>query len=362
MSVQIFKWDEAIRQLRTEWAGLVSSSGINPSLHPDWMDITVATHGLAQQSYVVVVKTVGGDTAFVPIVMRRISVAGVPMRCMDLCSNVMSYHAELTTTGAHEQVLTELLCSKLLPAWDVFRSGNLVTAGATAVAMTAISPSPRFAYMGERSPYIDMSQSWQEYLLDLPKKVRANIKGCIRAMQQAGETGMIWFEEGADTDRLIQDILAIESRSWKAADNKAIRADATEGAYYRRLLLWLAQYGLMANVLYINHLPAAYVLCARWRGWVGQLKTSYAQDVRDAGFRVIHASIEHAYALQQREYDFLGDAAPHKLRWTDRIREHEDRWVFAGHWRGRTLAAFKRSVDAWRRKRESVTLANESKQ
>lgn len=359
MPIQVFQWDKAIRELRTEWAALVSSSGANPSLHPDWMNITVAAHGMAGQSYVIVVKTPGGDSAFVPVVMRRVSVAGVPMRCLDLCSNVMSYHAGLVATGAHEQVLAELLTSKSLPSWDVFRFGNLVTTSATAIAMASFHSSRRFVYGGERSPYIDMSQTWHEYLAELPKKVRANIKGCIRSTQQAGETGMAWFEEAADTDRLLSDILAIESRSWKAADNKAIKEGAVEGAYYARLLPWLAQHGLMANVLYINHLPAAYVLCAKWQGWVGQLKTSYAQDVRDAGFRVIHASIEHAYGQQQREYDFLGDAAPHKLRWTDRIREHEDRWIFAGHWRGRALASLKQRVDSWRNKRRPPAQVNE---
>src|SRR5262249_17272390 len=148
------------------------------------------------------------------------------------------------------------------------------------------------------------------------------------------------------------DILEVESRSWKASDDKAIRAEETEGDYYRRLLPWLSRNGLLANVLYVKARPAAYVLCAKWRGWVGQLKTSFAQDVRDAGFRVLHASIERAYQDHEREYDFLGDVAPHKLRWADRVRAHETKWLFAPHWRGRALARFKRAVDAWRQRRQ----------
>jgi CelD/BcsL family acetyltransferase involved in cellulose biosynthesis len=349
MSIRLYSWHEAQSELRTDWAGLVSALKLNPSLHPDWLNISVSSKGMAERCHVASVSAAGGNVAFVPIVLRSVTVAGVPVRCLDLCSNMMSYHAELVTTGAHEQVLAELLSSTLIPEWDAFRLQNLPVSGLTTAAVTAVTGQQSFAYAGERSPYFDMPGSWEEFLRTLPKKMRANIKGCIRSTQEAGETDMKWYEQGSDEGLLLDDILNIESRSWKAADNKAIRADAAEGDYYRQLLPWLAANGLQANVLYVKHQPAAYVLCARWQGWVGQLKTSFAMGIRDAGFRVIQASIERAFTNRQNEYDFLGDAAPHKLRWASQVRIHEDRWIFARHWRGLALATLKRGVDALHR-------------
>ena len=87
------------------------------------------------------------------------------------------------------------------------------------------------------------------------------------------------------------------------------------------------------------------------------MKTSFAQDIRDAGFRVIHASLERVFRDQAREYDFLGAAAAHKLRWTDRVRAHEDKWLFARHWRGHALLRLKRLVDGWKRARRPETAA-----
>lgn len=358
MSLKLYDWNRAITELRGTWIDLLDGGGFNPSLHPDWLGLSMTAKGMMAESRVVLAQTANGNTAILPVIFRRRIVSGLPMRCMDLCSNYMSYHAELLASGGFEDLLLEILTSKELPAWDVFRLDNLVSGGRTARAMDGLAAAraaPTLRYEAEQSPYISISAPWPDYLRSLSKKMRANITRCVRSTQQAGETGMVWYGHDGDVDRLFADILEVESLSWKASENTAIRPDTIEGRYHKLLLPWLERNGLMANVLYVREKPVAYVLCARWRGWVGQLKTSFSRDIRDAGFRVIQASIERAFAAGEREYDFLGDAAPHKLRWTDRIRGHEHRWLFARHWRGKALHAAKRCVDGLRRRSPATT-------
>jgi CelD/BcsL family acetyltransferase involved in cellulose biosynthesis len=351
MTLKIYAWQDAVTELRSLWIDMVVARNLNPSLHPDWLDTTLHSHGLHQRAQVLLVETTRGEQAIVPVIPRRVAIGGVPFRCLDLCSNVLSYHAGLIATGGHADVLNELAMSPKLPAWDVLRLGNLVATEATAESVNGLDQLTARVrtYDGERSPYIAMTSDFPQFLGSLPKKMRANITRCIRVTQQAGETGMRWYEHDADTDQLLSDVLEIESKSWKAANHMAIKGDTAEGRYYQRLLPWLRGHGLMANVLYVKERPAAYVLCARWQGWVGQLKTSFDNDIRDAGFRVIHASIERAYSNRETEYDFLGDEAPHKTRWANQIRAHEHKWLFARHYRGRMLFHLKRTIDAWRR-------------
>jgi CelD/BcsL family acetyltransferase involved in cellulose biosynthesis len=273
---------------------------------------------------------------------------------MDLGSNVVSYHAELIAAGRLEAVIADLLSARQLPAWDVLRFGNLRSDGATAQAIKQVAATMKFpvtTYPGENSPYIQMSGDWEAYLLKLSKKMRANITRCQRSTQQAGESGMKWYEKGSDVAALLADILEVEGQSWKAQEATSIQSNGVELAYYQRLLPWLVDNGLTANVLYVKDKPCAYVLCAAWHGWIGQLKTSFSQDVRDAGFRVIQASIQRAFERGYTHYDFLGDAAPHKLRWTDQVQPHESVWVFARHLRGRMSAAVKKAVDGVRARR-----------
>ena len=82
--------------------------------------------------------------------------------------------------------------------------------------------------------------------------------------------------------------------------------------YHRRLLPVLAQDGaLLANVLHRAERPIAYSLCCHCHGWVGHLKTSFDQEFASLspGGYVIDASVERAFDLKAREFDFLGDAA-----------------------------------------------------
>jgi hypothetical protein len=354
MAIKIYPWLAGSSELRERWADCVKSGGYNPSLHPGWMDITLEAPSLQRQASIVHVSAPDAGELFVPLVTRTISIGGMPLRCLDLVGNVVSYHAELIAKGNLEPLLRELLTSRQLPAYDVLRLGNLPIDGSSLPIVNRLLNDGNWrslSYPGQQSPYVAIDTDWTGYLPKLSKKMRANITRCIRTTQQAGDSSMVWYTDASAIDRLMADILAVEARSWKAADNKAIKEDSIEQRYYRHLLPWLAEHGLLANVLYVNQAPCAYVLCSTWNGWVGQLKTSFDQSVRDAGFRVIQASIERAYSDGAKEYDFLGDAAPHKLRWTDKIREHEDKWIFAPHLRASLLFHLKRRIDAWRARR-----------
>ena len=353
MSIVVYEWGRALKEWGAIWAELVDSGGFNPSLHPDWMSSYLSAHDLIDAAYVIKIECAGVNVAIVPVILRKISIVGVPVRCLDLVSNVLSYHAELLVSGDVNQVIAVVLDSQLFENCDVFRLGNLVSTGVTVSALKEL-PAHLVAgvvgYKGESSPYFSLEQGWSEYVSKLPKKMRANIKGSIRSTQIAGENEMIWYLEDCDIDRLLCDILEVEKMSWKAADNKAIRSDSKEGTYYHNLLPWLGSRGLLANVLYINGRPASYVLCAKWNGWIGQLKTSFAEDIRDAGFRVIHASIENSFSGGNREYDFLGDVAPHKMRWANKIRTHHDIWIFDKHIRGSALLSVKRLADKFNKR------------
>lgn len=354
MTVQIYDWRNALREVRDEWSSLIATGKYNPSLHPDWLDATLTAWSLDGAASVAVVRADGGTLAFVPFLLLRRRVFGLPIRCLEPCSNVFSYHAEVACSGDAASALRELLTFRGLPSWDAFHVVNVPSEGPTARAMAALEAELSAGWsnrIGERSPYVTIEGGWQRFLTTRSKKVRANITRSQRLMKEAGETGMTWYERGSDWRPLLDAMLEIESRSWKLGAGVAILAGTPQSRYYERLLPWLCANGIQANVLYVKEKPVAYVLCAVWQGWVGQLKTSFVEELRDAGSRVVDASLERAFSNGYGEYDFLGDAAPHKLKWTDSVRGHADLWMFARHLRGRAAAGAKALADRVHRAR-----------
>ncbi len=347
MSVEIHEGLGSLpSQVKELWGSLVASGDYNPSLHPNWLGATLTAWGLSSSTRVAVVRH--ADTvAVIPLLIRRRTLMGLPLQALELASNVFCYHAEVVCSGNLEAALTELLGARSLPAWDVFRIDNLVSDGRTAQAIRALDLFAGIsARAGERSPYTPIDRDWTAYLATRAKKVRANVLRSQRMMKEAGETGMAWYESNSDVQRLLDDMLQIEARSWKSDAGVAIVAGTPQCEYYQRLLPWLADIGaLVANVLYIKEQPSAYTLCAAWQGWIGQLKTSFVAELRDAGSRVIHSSLERAFQRGGREYDFLGDLAPHKTRWADCVRPHEDLWAFSRGLKGRVFSKLKTFAD-----------------
>lgn len=351
-------------EVRALWSSLTDSGSYNPSVHPDWLEAALTAWGLVDSTAVAVIHAGANTVAVIPFLLRRRTLFGLPLKSLELATNICSYHAEIVGSGDVEKALALFLADRQLPAWDALLAVNLVTNGPTSRAIRAAHPralSGISARAGERSPYVVIDRDWTGYLATRPKKVRSNVTRSLRLMRQAGETGMEWYENDCDAARLLQDVLAIESRSWKASAGVAIVAGTPQNAYYERLLPWLAaRRSLMANVLYVQNQPVAYTLCVNWRGWIGQLKTSFVHGLRDAGSRVIHSSLERAFQREGREYDFLGDAAPHKMRWADAIREHEQVWAFPRHFRGRAFRSIKTVADSWHRRHEAKLATAES--
>lgn len=360
MSVEIHEGLGSLpAEVRELWGSLVTSGGYNPSLHPNWLGATLTAWGLSRATRVAVVRQ--ADTvAVIPFLLRRRTLMGLPLQALELASNVFCYHAEIVCSGNLEAALTELLGERRLPGWDVFRTDNVVSNGRTAQAIRALDVFAGISTRsGESSPYTLIDRDWTAYLATRAKKVRANVLRSQRVMKEAGETGMAWYESSSDVPRLLDDMLQIETRSWKSDAGVAIVAGTPQCDYYQQLLPWLADIGaLVANVLYIKEQPSAYTLCAAWQGWIGQLKTSFVAELRDAGSRVMHSSLERAFERGGREYDFLGDVAPHKTRWADSIRPHEDLWAFSKRLRGRLFAKLKAFADRrYERQRQAQAAA-----
>ncbi len=344
MQVKTYDLGAAVAELGERWVELVRREGLNPSLDPRWLDITIRS--LNTRGSVTVVAMFERDEllGIFPFQCFSQRYYGVRLNVAAPCSNLMSYHAEICAREAHEALLLAVLERAHRGRWDVLSFQNVPEESRTARAIEAIARTRGLWLVrepGERSPYINVRGSWDEFLRTRAKKLRANVTRAIRRMEQCGETGMCWHVSGS-TAELQSSILEIDDRSWKKDTGTAIRDSAAEARYHSELLPMLERMGaLFANVLFVKHQPGAYVLCCRYNGWVGQLKTSFDRSLPDAGARVIDESIRRAVTEGARTYDFLGDVAPHKLKWADAITSHSSFWLFAGRPLARAIGAAK---------------------
>lgn len=334
MEIRIFNWIEAQETLAREWTGLVDELGINPSHDPRWMDATVRSHELCDEARVAALFDGNRLRGVFPFRQRRLHSLGLPLLGIEPLTNLVSYHAQLIAAkdDAH-RLLGGVLEHPLLAPWDLLHFDNVPIGSATAGLLERIGKergSRMIRRDGENSPYIKISGDWQQYLATRNNKFRVNATRAIRKMAEAGETGMAWYIGADHSGQLLEQILAIEELSWKADAGIAIQQNPMEEAYHALLIPTLSEMGaLFANVLLVHERPVAYVLCCHHHGWIGQLKTSFDKQLAAAGARVIDASVQRAFGEGAEVYDFLGDAAPHKLKWTHDLCTHGNYWIYS---------------------------------
>jgi hypothetical protein len=310
------------------------------------MSAVVRSHELEASARVAARMENGSLTGVLPFTCGTERVYGIPLRTVDACSNSVSYHAELVAERNAADLLAETLRAACEGKWDLFRMRNVVDDSPTARILNEAAStfgSALITQPTESSPYLKLEAGWQPFLKTQSANFRSNISRTGKKFTAATGARMDWFENGDNLDRLLADILVIEEASWKKDAGHAVSRRPHEQRYYQALLPLLAERNaLMANLLYVNDKPAAYVLCCIWNGWAGHLKTSFDASVDHAGTHVINTSVERAFARGATEYDFLGDATHHKLKWTQAVRPHRDYWLYSRSARGKLIGALKK--------------------
>jgi CelD/BcsL family acetyltransferase involved in cellulose biosynthesis len=175
------------------------------------------------------------------------------------------------------------------------------------------------------------------------KKLRAEV----------GPVGLERIDGGPGLDRALDDGFRLEAAGWKGAEGTALAADPALTARYRALAHAFAARGQLAlYFLTAGRQRVAFHFALVEDGVYYLLKPGYDPALSHYGLGHLLVD-EVARDLAERgvrELDLLGDQAPWKREWTDRVRAHAWRYVFRPTLFGRALHAWKfRVVPALRR-------------
>jgi CelD/BcsL family acetyltransferase involved in cellulose biosynthesis len=336
----------ALDRWRAAWHALVEERGLNPSLLPGWIETAAGAFGSPAEVEVLLGAEGGDLVAAVPLRRRTRRALVVPVRSLEVGAGLVNYHHELAARVPARQIL-EALVERAggLGGWERLEAPNLVADGAADDAFASLGREGqvRLATVErERSPYVALQGGWEAYLATRNKAFRYSVRRQRRDAEAMPGATLRWYREPADVDALWTAVLAVEARSWKAREGRAITSRQIELGYNERLLPYLARERMLLACVYgAGEAPVAYGLCCVHRGWAGLLKTSYDENHSKLrpGAYVVQALIEQCFVDGRGEFDFLGDATPYKLEWTDSVRAHRDRVAYAPGALGRLLHA-----------------------
>ena len=151
-----------------------------------------------------------------------------------------------------------------------------------------------------------------------------------RAERRAAGYGTVSYEilapaPASDLGRLIDDVMAVETRSWKYRAGTALTADRAQGAFFVRFMQAAKHEGsLRVAFLRIDGLPVAMQIASEWKERFWLFKMSYDADFAPCspGQLLLRHTLRHAAAAGLRSYEFMGIMDDRTRQWTHQTRRY----------------------------------------
>ena len=355
----------AIASLRGEWervAAAMSAAGWTrgPFVAPDWFCVYAASLANAHdrapsgELRLLVAHRAGRLVAALPLLAERRRLAGAPARLLRSLSDDHSQRFDLLLDPADADAAAAALVAHLGHArdWDALELQSVLDDGAAAhklvdAARAAGLPTGHWPSMV--SPYLTLPPSQAELDKQLGSKFRGNLRR--RAKKLEAEVGALTLERvdgsglnAVQLDALLDEGFALEAAGWKGELGTAIACDARLGARYKALAHAFAARGQLA--LYFlkageRRVAFHFALVDDATYYLFKPGFDPALATYGLGHLLVDAVARDLIGRGVRELDFLGDDMPWKRDWTDRVRSHSFRYLFAPTARGRALAAWK---------------------
>jgi len=173
-------------------------------------------------------------------------------------------------------------------------------------------------------PYITLDPSWLEPESHLNSGRRSDLRRARRKAEQAGPVRFEILTPGsADVDRLLDQAMAIEAKSWKGEAGTALAYDARRAEFFRHYVRQAAEAGILRICfMHIGDSPAAMQIAVEQQHGFWLLKIGYDAAFASAspGLLLMRETIRYAADAGLKSYEFLGRAEAWTTVWTSQER------------------------------------------
>ncbi len=326
----------AVGGLRAEWDALAKREGASPSHGFDWTAAVWEVHWQRRELVLLVARDGGELVGVAPLRVERAWRKGVPAKFLKPLTSSYSVHGtEFLLSRSHPGALAAFgeWLSASHPDWDLW-------------VMYFVADDPqrkeferlarRYGYRfttqrTDRSPFLPLSGTWDEFLKCRPSKFRSDLKARERRLREKGRLDFRIVDGRGSRSETFAAIHEIENDSWKDGAGTSITKQTQQALFYERYAdTDTARSDLRVALLCLDGEPVAYDYALFRDGIYFLLKTSYKERFRSdcPGVVLRKLVIERLFGEGAREIDFLGRDEPWKLKWTDRVREHVSYGVF----------------------------------
>jgi CelD/BcsL family acetyltransferase involved in cellulose biosynthesis len=326
-----------LAELADTWHAL--AAGLGPIEQFDWAQTCAQTVAAGERLAVVAIERDGQCDALAPLVgrrsrgIRRLAHLGVG----DLFEPMDLVARDCDSLAALAKALVRLNA----PLW--FERLPASSPAIAAIKHTCRGRAVVVERPAANCPYITLDASWAQAEQHLNSGRRSDLRRAARKAEQLGAvTTEIIAPAADDIDRLFDEAVAIEARSWKGEAGTALAHDPRRAAFYRQYAHAAGAAGVLRMCfLRIAGKGVAMQMAIQQGGAFWLLKVGYHAEFAPCspGLLLMRDTINHAARSGLASYEFLGRAESWTKVWTEQERETVSLRVYPYGPRGLTALA-----------------------
>jgi CelD/BcsL family acetyltransferase involved in cellulose biosynthesis len=309
-----FEIHHEIDHVSGEWDELADRLQASPFLRPGWFAAWYRAFGIGRLE-LVAARRGRRLVALAPLERRRL-----------VLRSLTNWHSPVWAPLAENAdalcALTRAMVERARP-WlslgfiDAGTDGFEACRKATARCRTRV-------YTLERSPYVTLTGTWNDYESRLTGKRRSNLRRLWRRLEERGNVELDVCDGRRDLTALLDEGFGVEASGWKGERGTAIASAPETRRFYEDVGAWAVSRGsLRLAFLRVDGRAIGFDFAIEESGVHALLKTGYDPSWRSfaPGVLLRQRMIERTFGQNLETYEFLGDAVEWKGEWTDTIRE-----------------------------------------
>jgi CelD/BcsL family acetyltransferase involved in cellulose biosynthesis len=335
--------------LEPVWNEVAEAAGLDhPFLEHVWVRTWWECFGAGSSLQILVLKSGGQTVAIAPLILNSIRMWGIKVRRLGFFYNAHVPRADFLIARRPEEVY-RAIWSHLSRRrdWDILQFCQLPEGSATLKTIPALASSEKYPiaiWPSGAAPYLPLPASWDQYFDSLARKHRGNLRNRLKRLNGFGPVEVETIASGAKLTDALEAGFELEAAAWKAKARTAISCDSDVSRFYSILARRAAERGWMRlHFLQAGPRRIAFDYSLAYKNRIYLLKLGY--DPAYAPYSpcnlLLSKVLQQASERGVSEYDFLGESADWKSKWTAHSRPHYWLFVFSNAFKGRLLSSIK---------------------
>lgn len=321
---------EDFLKLEFVWNGVLAKANVDfPFLTFEWISCWWKSFGEGSKLLIILVREADEIIGIAPLMKTTIKHRGVPVKAITFIANHHSNRSGLILISNKKEMIRLMLeyifnsNEDFALLWLDFIESNSETDRILKEAL--ISKQIKYTRLTSyQSPYIPVREEWNEYLKGRSKNFRHKINRIRNAFNRHDSYVIKQFSNDGISGA-VKDVLTISEKTWKFKTKTAISSKRETVNFYSLLANIASLKGwLKIWILELNKKPIAFAYNLEYLNKTFSLKIGYDEEyaqIAPSEFLFFFA-IKNSFDNNLKEYDWLGENLPFKMKWTSLCREH----------------------------------------